>query len=103
FTNIFTVEDKVSAQVAQSISLGLTGEEQKTLAKRSTQSSEAYRAYLKGRYFWNERNEDSLKKGLAYFRQAVDLDSSYSEAYSGIADSYAMLGLYTVVPPSEAF
>jgi DNA-binding winged helix-turn-helix (wHTH) protein/TolB-like protein len=103
FTNIFTIEDKVSAQVAQSISLELTGEEQKTLAKRPTNSSEAYRAYLKGRYFWNERTEDSLTKGLAYFRQAVDLDSSYSEAYSGIADSYAMLGLYTVVPPSEAF
>ena len=103
FTNIFAVEDKVSAQVAQSIRLGLTGEEQKRLAKRSTESSEAYQAYLKGRYFWNERTEDSLGKGLAYFRQAVDLDPTYSEAYSGIADSYAMLGLYTVLPPNLAF
>lgn len=103
FTNIFAVEDQVSAQVAQSIRLGLTGEEQKRLTKRSTESRDAYQAYVKGRYFWNERTEDSLRKGLAYFRQAVDLDPAYSEAYSGIADSYAMLGLYTMLPPNEAF
>src|SRR5262249_10545450 len=63
----------------------------------------AYQAYLRGRYFWNERTEDSLRKGLAYFRDAVDRDPTYSEAYSGIADSYAMLGLYTALPPNDAF
>jgi tetratricopeptide (TPR) repeat protein len=103
FTNIFSMEDEVSSQVAQSIRLGLTGEEKKRLAKRSTASSEAYRAYLKGRYFWNERTEDSLGKGLAYFSKAVDVDPTYAEAYAGIADSYAMLGLYTVLPPNDAF
>lgn len=103
FTNLFAVEDAVSARVAGSIQLELTGEQKERLAKRPTSNSEAYQAYLRGRYFWNERTGEGLKKGLSNFRRAVDLDPTYAEAYAGIADSYAMLGLYTVLPPNEAF
>ena len=103
FTNIFAVEDAVSGRVAGSIRLELTGERKERFARRPTTSSEAYQSYLTGRYFWNQRTEEGLKKGLGYFRRAVDLDPTYAEAYAGIADSYAMLGLYTVLPPNEAF
>lgn len=103
FTNLFAVEDAVSARVADSIRLELTGKQRERLARRPTTSSEAYQSYMRGRYFWNERTGAGLKKGLDYFRQAVDLDPTYAEAYAGIADSYAMLGLYTVLPPNEAF
>ncbi len=103
FTNLFAVEDAVSARVVRSIRLELTGEQKERLAKRPTTSNEAYQAYLRGRYFWNERTGEGLKKGLDYFRQAIDLDPNYAEAYAGIADSYAMLGLYTVMTPNEAF
>jgi tetratricopeptide (TPR) repeat protein len=89
--------------VVRSIRLELTGEQKERLAKRPTTSNEAYQAYLRGRYFWNERTGEGLKKGLDYFRQAIDLDPNYAEAYAGIADSYAMLGLYTVMTPNEAF
>jgi TolB-like protein/DNA-binding winged helix-turn-helix (wHTH) protein/tetratricopeptide (TPR) repeat protein len=103
FTNMFAVEDAVSAQVATSIRLELTGAQKERLAKRSTASSEAYQSYLRGRYFWNERTGEGLRKGLDYFRHAIDLDPTYAEAYAGMADSYAMLGLYTALPPNEAF
>lgn len=103
FTNLFAVEDAVSARVASSIRLELTGEQKERLARRPTTSSEAYQSYLRGRYFWNERTGEGLKRGLDYFRKAIDLDPTYAEAYAGIADSYAMLGLYTVLPPNEAF
>jgi DNA-binding winged helix-turn-helix (wHTH) protein/TolB-like protein/Flp pilus assembly protein TadD len=103
FTNIFAVEDSVSAQVAKSISVQLTGEQKKRLTQRSTENPEAYQAYLKGRHFWNERTGEGIEKGLHYFQHAINLDSSYSQAYVGVADSYAMLGLYTVIPPNEAF
>ena len=103
FTNFFAVEDAVSARVAGSIQLELTGEQKDRLAKRPTSSSEAYQAYIRGRYFWNERTGEGLQKGLSNFRRAVDLDATYAEAYAGIADSYAMLGLYTVLSPNEAF
>jgi TolB-like protein/Tfp pilus assembly protein PilF len=103
FTNIFALEDALSERVAQSIRLKLTGEETRRFTKRSTERPDAYEAYVKGRYFWNKRTDKGMKKGLEYFRQAITLDPNFAEAYVGVADSYATLGLYAVVPPKEAF
>lgn len=103
FTNIFSLEDTLSEMAAQSIRLQLTGEESRKFAKRPTENLDAYDAYMKGRYFWNKRTESGLKKGLDYFRQAIKLDPNFAEAYVGVADSYATLGLYSVLPPKEAF
>lgn len=103
FTNLFAVEDEVSERVASSIRLKLNGEQKQLLAKRPTNNSEAYQSYLIGRYFWNERTGTGLEKSLNYFRRATDLDPTYAKAYAGMADSYAMLGLYTVRPAKEAF
>jgi len=103
YTNMFGVEDVVSSEVASSVRVELTGAEKKLLEKHSTTNNEAFQDYLRGRYFWNERTGQGLKKGLEYFRRAIDLDPSYAEAYEGVADSYAMLGLYTVLAPNEAF
>jgi tetratricopeptide (TPR) repeat protein len=58
---------------------------------------------MKGRYFWNKRTENGLKKGLGYFHEAIKLDPSFAQAYVGVGDSYATLGLYSVMPPKEAF
>jgi DNA-binding winged helix-turn-helix (wHTH) protein/TolB-like protein/Tfp pilus assembly protein PilF len=103
YTNIFAVEDTVSEQVAQSIRLELTGEEQKRLAQRPTENGEAYQAYIKGRYFWNKRTTVGLQRGLSYFQEAVALDPTYTQAYVGVADSYALLGLFNAMPPNVAF
>jgi DNA-binding winged helix-turn-helix (wHTH) protein/TolB-like protein/Tfp pilus assembly protein PilF len=103
FTNIFALEDALSERVAQSIRLTLTGEETRRFTKRSTERPDAYEAYVKGRYFWNKRTDKGMKKGLEYFRQAITLDPNFAEAYVGVADSYATLGLYAVLPPNEAF
>jgi DNA-binding winged helix-turn-helix (wHTH) protein/TolB-like protein/Tfp pilus assembly protein PilF len=103
FTDIFAVEDEVSEQVAQSIRLKLTGEERKRFSKRSTGNRDAYEAYIKGRYFWNKRTEDGIGKGLSYFQKAIALDPTFAQAYVGVADSYATLGLYSLRPPKDAF
>ena len=103
FTNIFALEDALSERVAQSIRLKLTGEETRRFTKRATERPDAYEAYVKGRYFWNKRTEKGMKKGLEYFRQAMTLDPTFAEAYVGVADSYATLGLYAIIPPREAF
>src|ERR1700722_989696 len=103
YTDIFALEDSLSERVAQSIRLKLTGEETRRFTKRSTEKPEAYEAYVKGRYFWNKRTEKALIKGLEYFRQAIALDPTFAEAYVGVADSYSTLGLYSVLPPKEAF
>jgi DNA-binding winged helix-turn-helix (wHTH) protein/TolB-like protein/Tfp pilus assembly protein PilF len=103
FTDIFALEDAVSEMAAQSVRLQLTGEETRKFTRRATEKPDAYEAYIKGRYFWNKRTDNGLKKGLEYFQRAIKLDPSFAEAYVGVADSYATLGLYAVLPPKEAF
>lgn len=94
FADIFSLQDTVSADVAQSLQVKLSNEEQKEIRKHSTENLETYQAYLRGRYFWNKRDNESLKKGIEYFEQAVKLDPNYALPFSGIADSYLVLDYY---------
>ena len=104
-TAIFAVQDSISEKVAQTMLVKLNRDEQEQLRKRETENVEAYQAYLRGRFFWNKRNEDGLRKGLEHFKQAIDLDSNYGQAYAGIADAYALLGTYNanLISRDEAF
>jgi DNA-binding winged helix-turn-helix (wHTH) protein/TolB-like protein/lipoprotein NlpI len=103
FTNIFSLEDEVSERVAHSIRLQLNNKEEKRFTKRPTENQEAYSAFVKGRYYWNKRTNEGMMKGLEYFREAIRMDPNFAEAYEGVADSYAALGLYAAIPPEEAF
>jgi tetratricopeptide (TPR) repeat protein len=62
----------------------------------------AYQLYVRGRYFWNRRTEDGLKKSVDYFRQSIAADPNYAPAYAGLADSYALLASFSVEPGSSA-
>jgi DNA-binding winged helix-turn-helix (wHTH) protein/TolB-like protein/tetratricopeptide (TPR) repeat protein len=94
FTNIFSVQDSISRRVAEVVSAKLNAEEKQLLAKRYTENTEAYRAYIKGRYFWNKRSEEGLKKATEYFNEAIELDPAYALAYSGLADSYVLSSIF---------
>ncbi len=76
----------------------LSGEEQKQLSRRPTESAEAYELYLKGRFYWNEVTEDGFRKAINYFNQAVERDPGYALAYAGLADSYIQLGIDFSLP-----
>lgn len=103
FTDIFAVQDQISEQVARALTLSLSSAERELLTKHYTEDSEAYRLYLKGRFFWNKRTVEGLKKGISYFDEAVDKDPSYALAYVGLADSYSLLSDYGGLPPKEAY
>jgi DNA-binding winged helix-turn-helix (wHTH) protein/tetratricopeptide (TPR) repeat protein len=62
----------------------------------------AYQLYLRGRYFWNRRTVDGLRKSTEYFRQSIAADPNYAPAYAGLADSYALLASFSVEPGSSA-
>jgi tetratricopeptide (TPR) repeat protein len=83
----------------------LTPREQAALKNVKAVNPQAYESYLKGRYFWNKRTAEGLKVALAYFNQAIEEDPKYAQAYSGLADTYALLGdwQYAVMTPREAF
>lgn len=104
FTNIFAIQDSISEQVVRSLALKLSGEEKNQLAKSYTDNAEAFHLYIKGRYFWNQRSIEGVKKGLEYAQQAIALDPTYAPAYVGLADSYNLLGgQHCVLPPRESF
>ena len=103
FTNVFAVQDSISAQVAKSLTLNLTASDSKLLAKRYTENSEAYRAFMMGRHFWNKRTDEGNQKAIEYYKQAIDLDPVYGLAYAGLADAYTLSSYYSGVSPREAF
>ena len=89
--DIFAVQDEVSKKISQSLRLRLSGEDEEKLAKRYTNDAEAYQLYLKGRYFWNKRNEEGFRNGIEHFKRAEEKDPTFALAFSGLADSYALL------------
>ncbi|HMI53998.1 MAG TPA: tetratricopeptide repeat protein [Candidatus Saccharimonadales bacterium] len=98
------LQNKVAKAIADQIRISLNPEEQAALKNVRVVNPKAYVSYLKGRYFWNKRTADSLKVALAYFNQAIEEDPKYAQAYSGLADTYALLGdwQYAVMTPKEA-
>ncbi|HJW14110.1 MAG TPA: protein kinase, partial [Thermoanaerobaculia bacterium] len=101
--DVLAIENEIAERISESLRLKLTGEEKEQLVRRSTESQEAYRLYLRGRFFWNKRTEEGLRRGIEYFRQAIEVDPDYAVAYLGIAHTYAVLGFHAIAPPSEAF
>jgi tetratricopeptide (TPR) repeat protein len=101
--DIFRLQDNVAAQVIEALSLRLATAEQARFAKRGTSNIDAYGAYLKGRILWNKRTPDALKRSLENFNSAIEQDPLYALAYSGLADSYVLLGEYNLAPPDETF
>lgn len=103
FTNIFTVQDSISEQVARALALKLSRAEREQLTKRYTGNTEAFQLYLKGRYFWNKRSVEGLRKGGEYFQRAIERDPGYALAYAGLADCYNLLSYYGSLSPKESF
>jgi TolB-like protein/DNA-binding winged helix-turn-helix (wHTH) protein/Tfp pilus assembly protein PilF len=69
----------------------------------NTIDPEAYEAYLKGRFFWNKRNNEGLLKSIGYFRQAIDKEPNFALAYAGLANAYTVMGFYGSITPRDAY
>jgi TolB-like protein/DNA-binding winged helix-turn-helix (wHTH) protein/Flp pilus assembly protein TadD len=98
------LQKKVAKAIADQIRINVNPRERAALKSAKSVNSAAYESYLKGRYFWNKRTKDGLQAALAHFTKAIDEDPKYAPAYSGLADTYALLGdwEYAVMPPNEA-
>ncbi len=100
-TDLFTVEDSISAKVAEALTLKLTSEQRQLLTKRYTQNTEAYQAYLKGRYYWDKRTLEAYRKGSEFFERAIEIDPNYALAYAGLADCFVFGGLLALKPAEQ--
>jgi tetratricopeptide (TPR) repeat protein len=101
-TDVFQVQGEIAEQVAQGLKVQLLSKDKEKLETKMTESPEAYNLYLKGRYFWNERTEEGVKKAIRYFEEALASDPNFAKAYTGLADCYLILADYGWMVPAEA-
>ena len=101
--DIFVIQDEISNEISGKLRLQLTRAEKKRLIRRHTEDAEAYRLYLQGRHHWNRWTEEGFYKAIGYFQQAVEKDPNYALAYTGVAESYVLLGWNSYLPPKDAF
>ncbi len=101
-SEIVATQEEIAKQIADKLELRLTGEYERRFAKHYTEDSEAYQLYLKGRYQWNKRTVEGLKKGIDFFNQAIEEDPGYALAHAGLADCYSLLGEYGALPISDS-
>ncbi len=103
FSDVLTLEDAISEQVADALVTQVTCENDVKLGKRGTDNPQAYEAYLKGRYHWNQFTADSLPKAIEQFQKAVELDPNYALAHVGVADFYIWANIYGLNPSLESY
>jgi TolB-like protein/DNA-binding winged helix-turn-helix (wHTH) protein/Tfp pilus assembly protein PilF len=99
------LQSRITRAIAEQIRATLNPQESATVYKSKPVNPHAYEAYLKGRYFWNKRTADGLTTAIEYFSRAIEIDPNNAEAYSGLADSYAISGdwKYGVLSPRDAY
>ena len=100
-TKVFSIQDEVALTIADKLKLTLMREDKTKLVKRPTENLEAYNLYLQGRYFWNKRTAEEIRKAIDFFNQAIERDSHYALAYVGLADCYLLLPSYGRFPIRE--
>jgi TolB-like protein/Tfp pilus assembly protein PilF len=86
--DIFAIQSDIAESVADALKLQLLGERRDEIRKRTADNADAYSLYLKGRFYWNERNPESVRKAIQYFESAVGKDPKFALPYVGLADCY---------------
>ncbi|MFB3068287.1 MAG: tetratricopeptide repeat protein, partial [Acidobacteriota bacterium] len=102
-TELLAVQEKIAMEISENLRWQLSGEDQSQMMKQGTQTPEAYRSYLEGRYWWNKRNRDGFERAVELFNEAIEGDPLYAQAYAGLADTYTLLAYYYHRTPEDAF
>jgi TolB-like protein/Flp pilus assembly protein TadD len=103
FRDILSLQSEIARQVADEVRIILTPEERARLGNVRQVNPEAHEWYLKARYHWNKRTEESVRKALTYFHRAIDSDPTNAQGYAGLANAYNILGYYNALSPIEAY
>jgi len=98
--DVFSIQNEIALAIVDKLKIKLVSHEMSRLVEKQTANLAAHEAYLKGRYFWNQRGP-GLLKAVDFFRSALAEDDNYAAAYVGLADTYALLGFYGYLPPTD--
>ncbi len=101
--DVFAIQNEIARAIVSALSVHLPGTSSQMLVGAPTDNLAAYQLYLRGRYFWNRRDEESLLRAIEYFDQALAIDPSYARAHAGLADAYVVLGGNGHRRPADVF
>jgi DNA-binding winged helix-turn-helix (wHTH) protein/tetratricopeptide (TPR) repeat protein len=99
--DLFDTEGRVVERISRGLAAHFEEDSHQRSARRSTESAEAHRDYVRGRYFWNKRTEEGLRKAIEHFERAIHTDPGYALPYSGLADCFLLLSTYGAVSPRQ--
>ena len=102
-SELMVVQRDIAQEITGNLRLKLSSVEQGRMSKHYTDNAEAYRLYLNGRFYWNKRTGEALKKSIEYFTRATEKDPNYALAYAGLADAYLLLPPYSAGSPQDSF
>ena len=101
--DVFAIQDEITHAIVDELKPRFLPGERRRLAKRRTVDLDAYDLYLKGRYFWNKRTEEGMKKAISYFEQTTKKAPEYALAYAGLANVYMHFSIYCIWPPRKSY
>jgi eukaryotic-like serine/threonine-protein kinase len=99
--DMLSVQREIAREITNNLRPTLSGVDQSRMDKQYTANAEAFQLYLKGRFYWNKRTPPDLQRAIPFFQQAIEKDPNYALAYTGVADTYALIAAYTNEPPRE--
>jgi len=102
-TDLLAVQQEIAQEISRNLRLKLSSIEQVRVGNLHTSNAEAYELYLKGRFYWNKRTGEALKKSVDYFNQAIAKDPSYALAYVGLADAYVVIPYFSVGTAQDSY
>jgi TolB-like protein/Tfp pilus assembly protein PilF len=102
-SDIIQLQSDIARDVAGKLKAKITGEEGEKIARSHTENIEANQLYLRGRYHWNKRTTNDIKKSIEFFQQAIDKDPTYALAYAALAEAYILAPSYGVGPANENY
>jgi serine/threonine-protein kinase len=100
--DIFAIQDEICLAIVDNLKVRLLSQEREKLEVHHTVNQEAYRLYLKGRYFWDRRHQGGMQQALTSFQRAIEVDPLYAEPYVGLADAYGLMAHFGFARPQEA-
>jgi len=101
--DVFAIQEEIALVIADTLTGKLLGEQRAPAPDTSVTNPQAYDHYLKGRFHWHRRTQESLRTAAMHFEEAVAHAPKYAPAWAGLADAYAVLGFYDYLPPAAAF
>lgn len=101
--DVLALQGEVARAIAEEIRDQVEPKVRARLARERRVDPRAFEAYLRGRYHWNRRTGDGIRRGIEHFQEAIERDPRYAPAYAGLAQAYDTLGSYNFLPPGEAF